>query len=232
MTAKKTACGCGGPKPADPYQESLQVVWHDPTRYDPQRHGPEYLPRVKMATTLKKEARALAASLINPKVCTRVASSMKPLSSVLAVLRAAAMVHQTHHWQTSGAQYYGDHLLFERLYDESQPFIDQVAERAVGAGSVALVNSLDQAKVIYELIPLMCSGSDDPEEMVRDSLKTESLVVGVVDAAITMLEGTGSLSNGTDNLLQGVSDLHEGFVYLLKQRAQSPWSPKPYDYSR
>jgi hypothetical protein len=33
-----------------------------------------------------------------------------------------------------------------------------------------------------------------------------------------MLEQKGQLSNGTDNLLQGVADKHEEFVYLLKQR--------------
>lgn len=136
------------------------------------------------------------------------------------------MVHQTHHWQTRGGHYYGDHLLFERLYNESQDFIDQVAERAIGSTESESVNIHDQMAAMTLLAKTMCTGSLDPEDMVESSLKTESMVVHSVSIVIKKLEAEGSLTNGTDNLLQGISDLHEGFLYLLQQRATTV----PYDY--
>jgi hypothetical protein len=53
-------------------------------------------------------------------------------------------------------------------------------------------------------------------------------VVSVVAQALEMLSANGALSNGTSNLLEGVSDLHETFVYLLSQRD----SIEAYDYGR
>jgi hypothetical protein len=41
------------------------------------------------------------------------------------------------------------------------------------------------------------------------------------DKVYKLLESKGQLSSGTDNLLQGIADKHEEFVYLLKQRCSS-----------
>jgi DNA-binding ferritin-like protein len=141
------------------------------------------------------------------------------------------MVHQTHHWQTNGGHYYADHLLFERLYNESQAFIDQVAERAVGTYDPSVVDVNTQVELMEFFVGWMCQGSLDADVMVDMSLKTESLVLTAVDLTIEKLTARGELSNGTDNLLQGIADLHEGFVYLLKQRASQP-KPVAYSYGR
>ena len=37
------SCGCGSKTPSDPYADSIQAVWHDPTGYDLVKHGPPYL---------------------------------------------------------------------------------------------------------------------------------------------------------------------------------------------
>lgn len=220
----KTACGCDE-TPRDPYQDSLEAVWHDPTSYDPVKHGPSYMPRT---ASVKGAGRLIAAQVIHPKVAQSMFPGRTPLSGLLAVLRAASMVHQTHHWQTHGGHYYGDHLLFERLYNESQDFIDQVAERAVGSTESDAVNIHDQVTAVALLAKTMCTGSLDPEDMVESSLKAESMVVHSVAIVLKQLEASGDLTNGTDNLLQGISDLHEGFLYLLKQRANTV----SYDYGR
>ena len=227
MNHPKVACGCGDSS-KDPYQESLQVVWHDPTSYALLKHGPSYMPRTA-GTHQKVNAHKIAASVLSPKVARSLfPNQMTPLAGVLAILRAAAMVHQTHHWQTRGVQYYADHQLFERLYSESQDFIDQVAERAIGSTDPVVVNIHEQAEAIEVLVKYMCTGSADPEDMVDSSLTTESLVIQAIDVALGQLKASGELTNGTDNLLQGVSDLHEGFVYLLKQRSRRV----NYDYGR
>lgn len=224
--SSKKACGgdCGCSAPKDPYQESLQAVWHDPTSYDPVKHGPSYLPKSaprQVTAAQKGEARKFAADQVHPKVAEALfEESLNPLVVLLAMLRAASMVHQTHHWQTSGGHYYADHLLFERLYNESQDFIDQVAERAIGStGAPGVVDVQTQVELMETFVGWMCDGSLDADAMVASSLNAENLIVSAVSVVISKLEASGNLSNGTDNLLQGVSDLHEQFVYLLKQRS-------------
>lgn len=145
---------------------------------------------------------------------------LRPLSTLLANLRAASHIHQTHHWQTSGPEYYADHLLFERLYDESQDFIDQVAERAVGGESAERVDALEQCSAMHDAVrkAYEVASGDSPNDMVSRSLATEEMVLESIKIAIDTLTSTDSLSPGTSNLLEGISDLHETFVYLLKRR--------------
>jgi starvation-inducible DNA-binding protein len=224
MTPKK-ACGCEGSAPI-PRDEGAEVVWHDPTKYDPVRHGPPYLPP-RLASEAKAVARKVARERVDPRIARRIVGSATPLSAVLAVLRAASFLHQTHHWQTSGPSYYADHLLFDRLYNDSQPFIDQVAERAVGLGSAALVAPTQQAALVSHVLGMVASPTAGAGSLVDASLKAESLVLSVVGEAIAVLTASNTLTPGVDNLLQGIADLHETFVYLLKQRFSVS-----YDYAR
>lgn len=146
---------------------------------------------------------------------------MGELGAIVAVLRAASIVHQTHHWQTSGGHFYSDHLIFERLYNDSIGFIDQVAERAVGSGHHVLVDAKLQADLVNGLTHVWCGAPGMPTAsgLVGISLEVEKCVVACLKAARESLESKNQLSDGTDNLLQGVADKHEEFLYLLQQRA-------------
>ncbi len=42
------------------------------------------------------------------------------LAILLALLRSLNILHQSHHWQSEGNQFYSDHLLFQRLYEKIQ----------------------------------------------------------------------------------------------------------------
>lgn len=220
----KSACGCGGQISAP--GNAADVVWHDPTQYDPVRHGPPYLP-TRLGSTARKLARRVAVETVAPRVARRLMGSAAPLGAVLSSLRAASFLHQTHHWQTRGPAYYADHLLFDRLYKDSQPHIDQVAERAVGLGTEVAVDAVGQARQVSDVIAVVASADSSPEQLVQTSLRMESLVLAIVDEATRVLRDADSLTSGTSNLLQGVADLHETFVYLLQQRATDS-----YDYGR
>jgi hypothetical protein len=63
--------------------------------------------------------------------------------------------------------------------------------------------------------------------LVDASLQAEALVLTVVNEALSALTASDSLTPGVDNLLQGVADLHETFVYLLQQRFRVS-----YEYAR
>ena len=132
------------------------------------------------------------------------------------------MIHQTAHWQTRGSEYYGDHLMFMRLYEQSQDFIDQMAERTVGAGSPALVGARQQIdamkRVIDDMFPSK-SHAPPASDLVRISLAAEMAFVEELASVYQELERAGKMSRGTSNLLEGVADKHEEFIYLLRQRA-------------
>lgn len=50
----------------------------------------------------------------------------------IASLKALALIHQHSHWTAKGVTFYGDHLLFERLYNDTLELLDEAAEKFVG----------------------------------------------------------------------------------------------------
>ncbi len=197
-------------------EEVQRVVWHTPTEYDPLKHGPPYLPGVayepvKLSSNQKAEVRKLVKQASRPFVSENAGS---PLVALLGVLQAVALLHQTHHWSTRGPAYYADHLLFERLYNESLEFIDQVAERAVGQGMPGISATTQASRMLACLEAL--GPANGAQGMVEVSLAAELFCLSSVKA---VLDGS-EVSPGTSNLLEGVADKHESFVYLLQQRSQ------------
>ena len=110
-------------------------------------------------------------------------------------------------------------MLFQRIYGESQEFIDSVAERAVGSFSAEQVNLPKQIEAMSAFIKeTYASGGNSPDEMVSQSLAVEKRVLESIKKTIDDLEAAGQLSHGISNLLEGVADKHETFVYLLSRR--------------
>ncbi len=150
---------------------------------------------------------------------------------ILATLQAAALVHQTNHWSVRGNTFYGDHLLFQRLYSESQEFVDQIAERAIGSGEVAWIDAVALSQATTAMMKFFASSPSFSELEVSDrvsvSLAAEFFVLGELKHTIERYESEGRLTPGISNLLEGVADKHESFVYLLKQSSQNG-----YNYDR
>ena len=204
-------------------------MWHDPTMYDPYRHGPPYLPGMGLGPSTVTARTKMASENLDLNVeCANMISaygSGAELSVLLAWLRAVSLIHQTHHWQTEGPTYYADHLLFERLYNESQDAIDSIAERAVGSspsGGPNLVRPAIQASQIAQVVGLFYPNADPvgASAFPTISLSAEKHLLDVLQILRSRMEIAGRLSIGTDNLLQDIADKHEGFVYLLQQRAK------------
>lgn len=201
-------------------QEGIRVVWHSPTEYDALRHGPPYLPGrpyepVVLASQDRVKVRAFAKSASGP-----FAEDLTTYTALLGVLQAAALVHQTHHWSCRGLSFFADHLLFERLYNESLPAIDQLAERAVGKGTPLAISAKTQTEVISRVVSVLGDDPTSTADMLQRSLVVESFCLTGIANMITLLEGSEQLSPGTSNLLEGIADTHETFIYLLKQRSQ------------
>jgi len=137
------------------------------------------------------------------------------LGVLLALHRAVANIHQTNHWQASGPLFYQDHLLFERLYTTVNGVIDGLAEKAVGLGSPALVNVQLQSQQIDALIEYFCSQCAEPMLL---SQHAEDISCALIHVSLDNLKNSNMLTDGIENMLQGICDTHESLRYLLKQR--------------
>lgn len=222
----------------DPYTgvepDSLYAMWHDPLAYDHMEMGPPYLPEgtSKFASSVRGPERFKLYRAANAAPLEQIFSHlvgeyshypMSELAVLLSCLRAAAFVHQTHHWQTRGDTFYADHLLYERLYNDSLPMIDQLAERTVGSGHHLLVHPVIQSGQVASLVKFFVGDIQTnltTDESARVSLVTEVQLLALLSMVYQTIEGKQQLSPGTDNLLQDGADKHESFVYLLRQRNQ------------
>ncbi len=200
--------------------EELSAVWRDPMEYNMQKHGPSYLPvTASQRVSARKFAQRRAANYDVPGP-----DKYAPMTFLLAVLQAAYLVHQTAHWQTRGGNYYSDHLLFQRIYEESQTFIDGVAERSIGLSSNPSEVALrPRIQAMHSTIQMLYppETAPDVETLVRIGLDTESLVLMVIDQTIEVIKASGGWTPGLDDLLPAVAGKHEEFVYLLGQRSQN-----------
>lgn len=146
------------------------------------------------------------------------------LSVVLVYLKYLAALHQNHHWTTMGDPYYGDHLLFERLYGDLAEEIDSIAEKAIGLGCTANVDIQLQHSQLLKLICGTGSATMIPQssDLARKSLMAEMNFLSAMKHICESLKECGLMTHGLDNLLAGIEDKHEGHVYLLKQRVSKP----------
>jgi len=145
------------------------------------------------------------------------------LSVALVHLKYLAAVHQNHHWVTKGDPFYGDHLLFQRVYSATIEDIDTLAEKSIGLGSTA---NVDLVLVTSQLMKLvkgygMTTTLPSPSELAKRSYLSEMNFIKVMAHLAEHLKECGLMTRGLDNMLQGIEDRHEGHVYLLKQRIMS-----------
>jgi DNA-binding ferritin-like protein len=144
------------------------------------------------------------------------------IAVVLSAIQALQHVHHTNHWQTRDRAFYGDHLLFQRLYEDIIDEIDTLAEKAVGLGGHTLVqpllNKTHELMFVRDMYAECATKQVAAEEMSYISLRAEQGFTTLLQDAYKRMEASGTLSLGADNLLQGIADKHEEHLYLLQQR--------------
>ena len=142
------------------------------------------------------------------------------LSVLLVHLKFLSSVHQNHHWTTKGDPFYGDHLLFQRLYESVSGEIDSVAEKAIGLGSTSNVDLVLQTSQCFKLVQGYGMTSTIPQstELAKRSYLAEMNFLKVTAHLVDCMKNCGTLTRGLDNLIAGIEDAHENSIYLLKQR--------------
>lgn len=138
------------------------------------------------------------------------------LLSALTGLRAAYLVHQQAHWESRGPHYYGDHLLYERLYTSSQEDADELAERIAGLmGSEALSIHGQWGEMLEDETLL---GIIQIQDTYERSLRIEEHALFLLEEAYHTLSDTEDMTLGLDDLLMSLCSNRETSLYLLRQR--------------
>jgi DNA-binding ferritin-like protein len=146
-------------------------------------------------------------------------SEWAPLAGFLAVTEGLQTLHHSHHWQTKGENFYGDHLLYQRLYEAILPEIDLIGEKLIGVSQdVSLTNYFKRVKAM-EMFLKAVTHSDQPYIVV--SHDAELTYVRMGGELMDQLEQAGLLTRGLEQMLGNVLDKHEEHIYLLDQRVKS-----------
>lgn len=145
--------------------------------------------------------------------------SKEAMAAILSFIRALTGMYQHMHWRTHGEVYYADHLLFNRLYDETYGNIDSVAERTIGLFNDShAIGPVEDFEKVLELLKSFGADQGKPELFPIKALGAEKMFLDAIAQTRKILESEDILTDGVDNLLQGIADLHESHTYLLQQR--------------
>lgn len=146
-------------------------------------------------------------------------------SELMARFRALSLYYQLIHWTLKGSWFYQDHLLAERLYNDTNDVIDGIAEKGIGAtGSTEHVLLPDVLARVTEIIKPYPVTVTSNAQFWLAALKMERELTLWMHAAA---EAEKDL--GVQNML--ITFLEEGHqrVYLVRARAMGYGLQAPGD---
>jgi DNA-binding ferritin-like protein len=132
----------------------------------------------------------------------------------VATLKAIALIHQFNHWTTKGNDFYGDHLLFERLYDEKLDNVDAAAEKFIGLFGAECLDYGLQTQFLNKLLEKYKKLLGEPLAM---SLAAEKDFLKLSQDAHNCFDTEGRLTIGLDDTISAIASKSEEAVYLLQQ---------------
>ena len=138
----------------------------------------------------------------------------KTAALYIATLKAIALIHQHSHWTTKGEPFYGDHLLFERIYKSSLEDLDLAAEKFIGLFGADCLDYQLQTELLNKVLLRYKSLEGEPLEM---SLAIERDFLKFSQDAYNCFEDEDKLTLGLDDMVMAIASNREGAVYLLQQ---------------
>jgi len=125
------------------------------------------------------------------------AASVEALNQVLADTITLRDMYKKHHWQVSGHTFYQLHLLFDKHADEQSELVDEVAERIMLLGGVAIAMAHDVAEATR--IPRPPKGREEVPVQISRLLEAHELVL--IEARKAAKVATDAGDDGTNDLL-------------------------------
>lgn len=162
-------------------------------------------------TRLVKHAMALQVKIAAEKIGEEGTSALRDL---LAMLRAMHWNYWTMHWQSRGNPFYGDHLMFERIYTSIIDEIDGLAEKMVALIGPEAVDPVDSMSRAHKFEAVWAKTGDH----AKRALASEAALQAAIKHTFDLLEKNGQLSLGLNDFLMGLANDHETNGYLAGQR--------------
>lgn len=130
------------------------------------------------------------------------------MSQYVAITKALYLLHQQNHWDAIS---HGNHLLFERLYEEVLEISDETAERVIGLCGDVKFGGFEEIALKFM-----------PQEKTNDSLLKSSLALEEAYQQFSKklydtLKEKDFITLGLDDLIMGNASEGENRIYLLKQ---------------
>ena len=135
------------------------------------------------------------------------------LCDVLGCLRTQYLSYQTSHWQVVGQSFYGNHLLFARLYESVQKQVDELAEKLVGYLGREVVGLDHQIKHIAGYT-MRWSKIDCHH---KRGLQSEADLQAALKRAYDGIKQVNAMTLGLDDWIMATANAHEENEYLLQQ---------------
>jgi DNA-binding ferritin-like protein len=132
----------------------------------------------------------------------------------IATLKSLALIHQNSHWLTKGDSFYGDHLLFERLYNSTLENLDLAAEKFIGLLGESCLDYDMQADLLHKVLLKYRNLEGSPIEM---SLTAERGFLKLSEDAYQAFDDDGKMTLGLDDMIMAIASKREEAVYLLQQ---------------
>src|SRR5574337_90419 len=132
----------------------------------------------------------------------------------VATLKAMTLIHQHSHWTTKGTGFYGDHLLFMRIYESAQKDLDLAAEKFMGVFGDQCLDYDLQNELLHKVLSKYSNLKGSPLQM---SLEMEKDFLKFSKEAYNCFEDEGKLTLGLDDMIMAIASQREEAVYLLQQ---------------
>ena len=143
------------------------------------------------------------------------------LSTILVWFKYVSDVVKDAHWTTKGTNFYGDHLMFERVYESIYDMIDPLAEKVIGLSCEKAVDLQTITSQVSELVASdLVSQTQIPTQITVGHCVIKHLVdlIELIDTLMEQMRQRGGMTRGVDNMLSGFLDKLEENVYLIKQQ--------------
>lgn len=132
------------------------------------------------------------------------------LKVVLATSYGLTLKLQNYHWNVTGIGFKSLHELFATQYNELILAIDEIAERIRSLGSKVEAN-LDYFSKLSEVGK--ADHSLNSEEMVKDLVEGQSLLINLIKCSITTCQKDGD--EATADLLIKRLEVHQKALWML-----------------
>lgn len=140
--------------------------------------------------------------------------SIKIAALFIASLKAIALIHQHNHWTNKGAVFFGNHLMFEKLYGSAQENLDEAAEKFVGLFGIECLDYKTQTELLAKILSKYTALEGKP---VALSLAVEKDFIKFCDDAYDGFESEDALTLGLDDMIMSIANSREEAIYHLQQ---------------